>query len=252
VPTVAVGGRPVFYERRGPEGGVPLALLHGGLTPTPSWGGLPDRLARTRPVLAPERAGQGRTPDRPGPLTYEGQTADTAALLDALDLPALDVLGWSDGGMIGLRLAAGWPARVRSLAITGAGYSSAGYVPGSIESLVALPPDHPDLEPYRRHTVALPPDGPDHFAVVWEKIRTLWAQPFDWSDLLPDVTCPTLVMVGARDYVTVEHAAELARRLPRGRLVVFDGAGHDVPAEAPERVAAALTAFWEAIPDPSA
>lgn len=66
-------------------------------------------------VHAPERPAHGRTPDRPGPMSYDDGVADTLAYLDATGLDAVDVVGFSDGAIIGLLLARDHPDRVRSL-----------------------------------------------------------------------------------------------------------------------------------------
>jgi len=59
--------------------------------------------------------------------------------------------------------------------------------------------------------------------------------------LLPRITCPVLVGVGSDDsWAPVEQHREIAAAIPNARLVVFDGAGHMAPFEAPEQVTRAL------------
>src|SRR5690348_4857852 len=87
-------------EGAGPD----LVLLHGG------GGGIGDldllraRLAPGRRVISPDQRGHGRSPD-PGSISYAEMAADTAALLDSLGARDADVVGWSDGGVLGLLLA---------------------------------------------------------------------------------------------------------------------------------------------------
>ena len=70
------------------------------------------------------------------------------------------------------------------------------------------------------------------------------------ESLLPAIDCPTLVAVGQEDAWSppVQHAA-IAERLPHAELVVTSGAGHMLPAEAPEQMNAAI-ADWLARPHP--
>ncbi len=230
--TVELDGHAVFYEMEGT--GRPIVLLHGGLAANDGWAAQFAGFSPVRTVVAPERQGHGHTPDRDGPLTYQGMAAETAAFLRALDLAPADLVGWSDGGMVGLLVAIEEPELVRTLTCYGSGFSSAGYVPGAVEDLVARPADDEELAWMADAYRAVSPDGPEHFASVWEKIRTLWAEPFDWSDRLDRVAAPVLVLVGDDDFVTVSHADEFARRLPDGRLAVLPGASHLVAVEQPE------------------
>jgi pimeloyl-ACP methyl ester carboxylesterase len=159
---------------------------------------------------------------------------ETAGFLEALALEPVDLLGWSDGGMVGLLLAVHRPELLRSLVITGTGFSSAGYVPGSMEELTALEHDDPDLVVFASAYAEVSPDGPGHFPLVWDKIRRLWSEPFDWGPDLERVAVPVLVTVGDDDYVTVDHADRLARGVRQGQLAVIPGASHLAPVEKPE------------------
>ncbi len=230
--TIAVGGQAVFYETEGD--GDPLLLLHGGLADNSTWSAQFSGLSPHRRLVAPERQGQGHTPDRPGPITYEAMADQTAEIIVSLGLAPVDLLGWSDGGMVGFLLAADRPELVRTLTVTGSGFSSAGYVPGAMESLVALSPADEDMQMFAAMYEQASPDGAEHFPEVWEKIRAMWSEPFDWSDKLEQIDAPTLVIVGDDDYLQVGHAEEFARRVPHGQLAVVPGTSHLVPMEKPE------------------
>ena len=230
--TIDIDGLPVFYETEGD--GDTIVLLHGGLADNSTWAAQFSGLSPHRRVVAPERQAQGHTPDRPGPLTYQAMTEQTVSFLVALDLGPVDLLGWSDGGMVGTLLAAEHPELVRTLTVTGSGFASAGYVPGSMEELVNLSPDDEDMVMFAAMYAQASPDGPEHFPEVWEKVRAMWAQPFDWTAEVRRITAPTLVVVGDDDYITVEHAQEFSRTVENGQLAVVPGASHLVPMEKPD------------------
>ncbi len=230
--TIDIDGLPVYCETEGD--GATIVLLHGGLADNSTWAAQFTGLSPHRRVVAPERQAQGRTPDRPGPLTYRAMTDQTVELLVALDLGPVDLLGWSDGGMVGTLVAADHPELVRTLTVTGSGFSSAGYVPGAMEDLVGLSPDDDDLAMFAAMYAAASPDGPDHFPEVWEKMRTMWAEAFDWTDQVRKIAAPTLVVVGDDDYISVEHAQEFSRLVAQGQLAVVPGASHLVPMERPD------------------
>jgi pimeloyl-ACP methyl ester carboxylesterase len=229
--TIDIDGLPVFYETEGD--GDPLVLLHGGLADNSTWAAQFAGLAPSRRVVAPERQAQGHTPDRPGPVSYQAMADQTVAFLVSLGLGPVDLVGWSDGGMVGILVASAHPELVRTLSVTGTGFSSAGYVPGAMEELIALRPDDDDMEMFAALYAQASPDGPGHFPEVWEKFRTMWAEPFDWTDKVRKITAPTLVIIGDDDYITVNHAEEFSRMVVDGQLAVVPGASHILPMEKP-------------------
>jgi len=230
--TVEIDGLAVFYETEGD--GETVVLLHGGLADNSTWAAQFSGLSPHRQVVAPERQAQGHTPDRPGPLTYQDMTDQTASFLVALGLGPVDLVGWSDGGMVGTLLAAEHSELVRTLTVTGSGFTSNGYVPGGMEALLALSSDDEDMAMFAAMYAQASPDGPDHFPEVWEKVRTMWADPFDWTEKVEQIEAPTLVIVGDDDYIRVEHAEEFSHLVQHGQLAVVPGASHLVPMEKPD------------------
>ena len=103
-----------------------------------------------------------------------------------------------------------------------------------MEALVALTPDDEDMAPFVALYAQASPDGPEHFPEVWEKVRTMWAEPFDWTAEVKRIVAPTLVIVGDDDYITVAHAEEFSRLVEHGQLAVVPGASHVVPMERPD------------------
>ena len=230
--SIDIDGLSVYYETEGD--GDPIVLLHGGLADNSTWAAQFAGLAAHRRVVAPERQAQGHTPDRPGPLTYRAMAEQTVGFLVALGLGPVDLVGWSDGGMVGTLVASEHPELVRTLSVTGSGFSSAGYVPGAMEALLSLAPGDDDMAMFAAMYAQASPDGPEHFPAVWQKMRAMWAEPFDWTDAVRRVSAPTLVIVGDDDYVSVGHAQEFALTVEHGQLAVVPGASHLVPMEKPD------------------
>ena len=124
MPYVAVNGLDMYYEVHGD--GAPLLLLHGGASSIPErW--IPLFAPEFR-VVAPEQMGHGRTADRPErPFHYHDMAEDTVELMRQLGIASAVVVGYSDGGVIGLDLAIHHPDRVGKLAVTGANARFDGY-----------------------------------------------------------------------------------------------------------------------------
>jgi pimeloyl-ACP methyl ester carboxylesterase len=229
---VEANGVHTYYEVDG--AGDPLLLLHGGLTTNASWALQVPVFAQHYRVTAPERRGHGHTPDIEGPITYPDMTTDTVSFIETMGLGAVHILGWSDGGMIGILLAARRPDLVRKLIVYGAGYSSEGYPPGAIEGIVERPADDPEMAMFRSFYEAATPDGADHFPVVLDKIRRLWLEDFDYGADVARITAPTLVLVADDDLITLDHATRFYLQLASGQLAVLPGTSHAACLERPE------------------
>lgn len=116
-----IHGIKMYYEVHGE--GRPVVLLHGGTsTIQGSFAAQIPALAQSHRVIAIEQMGHGHTGDVAGrELSYEGMTEDTAALLTQLGIQNVDVIGWSDGGQLALRLALAHPELVRRVVASGVG-----------------------------------------------------------------------------------------------------------------------------------
>src|ERR1700689_5446737 len=97
----SIHGHRMYYAVRGD--GPTLVLLHGGGdSGEHSFEQQLDVFSEHRHIVAPDQVGQGRTPEVPGPLSYSGMMEDTVALLQQLKLKHVDLIGFSDGGVLGL------------------------------------------------------------------------------------------------------------------------------------------------------
>jgi pimeloyl-ACP methyl ester carboxylesterase len=232
---VRLPGVRTWYESEG--AGDPLVLLHGGFCTNETWGAQRADLAARYRLYLPERRGHGHTPDVEGPLTYRDMAGDTAAFLERVVGEPAHLVGWSDGGIVALLVAATRPDLVRTAVLIGTNFrpSPECFVePGLLD---ALTPDSPDLAFFRGLYEAVTPDGAEHWPVVAGKIVDMWrTQPALTAEDLARVRAPTLVMAGDDDLMTLEHTIALYRGIDGARLAVVPGASHLVPLEQPGRV----------------
>src|SRR5688572_21728041 len=99
-----VNGLQMYYELHG-AGGTPLLLLHGGLFDIEQqFGALIPGLSAGRRVIATDFQGHGRTNDIDRPLRTRDLAADVIGLLEHLEVPKVDVFGFSVGGAVALHL----------------------------------------------------------------------------------------------------------------------------------------------------
>ena len=113
--TIEVNGIKLHYETYGH--GTPLLMIHGNGGNISHLGYQIEAFASEYRVIVADSRGHGQSEMGPGRLTYEHQAEDLNALLDHLHLKSAYVLGWSDGGILGLLLAIHHPDKVAKLAV---------------------------------------------------------------------------------------------------------------------------------------
>ena len=100
--------------------GRPLLLLHGWPQHWYAWRELIPLLADSRQLICPDLRGFGWTDAPSGGYRTADLAADVVALLDALELDRVDVIGYGDGGRIGFELCLSHAARVGRMVTLGA------------------------------------------------------------------------------------------------------------------------------------
>ncbi len=225
----AVHGLRMYYEVYGQ--GPPLLLLHGGLqTISSSFSKQIPAFAESHRVIAVEQMGHGHTADTGRELTYRVMAEDTAELLRQLKLTAVDVVGWSDGGIIGLVLAAHHPELVRRLIVAGANIRPDGCTADFLAHVRALKPE--DMKGFARQEYdKSSPDGPAHFPVVFRKVQNLWLTAPTSADIddgqLGRIQAPTMILVGDHDIIRLEHTLEIYKHIPHAQLCILPGTSHN-------------------------
>jgi pimeloyl-ACP methyl ester carboxylesterase len=241
---VEIGGVDTWYDEAGQ--GEPLVLLHGGMCTNETWGAQIPAFSERFRTLAPERRGHGHTADVDRPLTYGVMATDTIGFLDEVVGRPAHLVGWSDGGIIGLMVAIERPDLVRKLVVIGTNYDTGGVVPEAEEMFGQMTPDNPGMARLRGLYETHSPDGPEHWPVVFAKFLEMAArEPHIAVADLARITAPTLVLIGDDDMVSLEHTASLYRAIPDGELAVLPGTSHTVLFEKPELMNRIVLDFLE-------
>lgn len=236
-------GIKLYYEEHGH--GPTVVLLHGGTaTIQYSFSQQIDLLARNHRVIGIEQMGHGHSPDVEGrPFSYEEMTEDTAALLMNLGIQNADVIGWSDGGQIALRLAAFHPELVRRVVASGVGFGGNPAARQSTENMSDARWPREFREGYNKVT----PDGADHWPVVWRKACKMWAGStwgFTEADL-HRIKARTLIVAGDRDIVGEAVTQRLAHAIPSGEYRILPNTDHWTFQKRPDLMNPLLTEFLD-------
>jgi len=221
-----IRGHRMFFATRG--SGPTLVFLHGGGdSGEHSFVRQLDVFSERHHIVAPDQVGQGRTPDVPGLLSYTAMMQDTATLLQQLKLKHVDVVGFSDGGILALMLAIRHPELVRRLVISGVNISPEGLVTENLEGLRA--------------------DDTPTPKTIDEKLGHLWATSPTEDELslalLGKITQPVLLVSGDHDVITLEHTLQIFHALPNSELCVLPGTDHGTFSSRPEWLNPIIGAF---------
>jgi pimeloyl-ACP methyl ester carboxylesterase len=240
-----VNGLELYYEIHGSpaKDDVPLVLLHGGgSTIETSFGKLIPLVSKARQVIAFEQQGHGHTEDLDRPFSFEQSAADAVALLRHLHVAKADFLGYSNGGHIVLEIALRHPEVVRSLILQSVMFSRDGSDPRFWQSFDHAKLDDMPLDLRKAYlaTAPHPEQLPSFFAKSVQRMREFKG----WSPAqLQTIRQPTLLIVGDRDIVRVEHAAQMQQLLPDAQLAVLPATDHLVMTSRAVEVAAILDEF---------
>jgi pimeloyl-ACP methyl ester carboxylesterase len=219
-----------------------VLLLHGGLSNSDAMlDTIGGPLSDTYRVAAFDRRGHGRTADTSEPFHYATMADETIAFLEHLCGPA-HLIGWSDGGNLGLLVALRRPDLVRRLVLIGSNYHHDGLRPeGSLDEVLPMV-----TASYAERS----PDGADHVDEVLGKSLRMWAsEPQLTVDDLRSVAVPVLVMVGDDDAIELLHTCSLYELIPEAQLAVVPGTSHLLLMERPDETVRIIEHFlWADLP----
>jgi pimeloyl-ACP methyl ester carboxylesterase len=154
---------------------------------------------------------------------------DTAAVLQLLKLRNVDVMGFSDGGILALMLAVRHPELVRRLVISGVNIAPEGLTAEEREGLRAVESPRPKT--------------------VDQKLTQLWLNSPTPTELnvalLATIHKPVLVISGDRDAITLEHTLQIYRALPEAELCILPGTDHGTFSGRPAWINPIITAFLD-------
>ena len=265
-----------------PNGRV-VVLLHGRNFPSSYWAPVIKTLTDAGyRVVVPDQVGFGKSSKPTGELHFDTLARNTIALLDHLQIARADIVAHSLGGMLGVRIARAYPARVAHLLLAAPigleDYRF--YVPPTPTEKILESEDKLTAEGYRKqletnYSLKLPPDQVTPFIDARFNIKgsadyPRWLRAFVSSGQMiyrepvvheiPLITEPTLFIMGADDHNApgrpnapealrpkmgrnAELAQALAAKMPDARAEVIANAGHLVFLDAPQKFDELMLAF---------
>lgn len=236
----------IYYEIYGE--GQPLLLLHGNSGSIENFIYQIPELSKHFKVIAVDSRAQGRTSDSDQEITYALMASDMSELIDKLKLGKVNVVGWSDGGNIGLELAYAHPEKVLKVVTFGANYSNENWM-ASADSVVMDPNDPLILktaEMLKKYSTSMRRLSPDtlRIPIIKKKLEDLMKKyPNFTPDQLKTINVPFLIVAGDHDAINLNQTIALFTNLPKSQLYIVPHASHLVAAENPELINSAVIRF---------
>ena len=197
--------------------GKPLLMIHGNGGSIKNFENNIDYFSKKYEVIVADSRSQGKSKDNGDSLSFEMMADDEAALLDTLHIKAAFVIGWSDGGINTLLLAIRHPKKVIKLVSSGANLR-----PDSTAIILSV---------WRKDNTT--------YGILKTKIITTFAdknkkklfmldflQPNIPNVELNEIKCPSLIIGGDHDIITIEHTALIYENIPRAYLWIVPDSGH--------------------------
>jgi pimeloyl-ACP methyl ester carboxylesterase len=211
--------------------GSPVILLHGGLANADYWGNQVKALAPHHTVIVMDSRGHGRSTRDSRPYGYDLMADDVVALMDALKVPKADIVGWSDGAILGLDLAIRYPDRVGKIFAFAANTVTSGVKDG-----VEKNPTFAAFIARAGHEYEAYSATPKEYDAFVAQISKMWASQPNWTDAqLKAITASVLVVDGDHDEaIKREHTEYIASTIPRAGLLILPNASHFAFLQDPE------------------
>lgn len=245
-----------------------VLLYHGYARNMQFWQTWVPLLAGEYRVLRFDARGCGRTTQPPegSPYSFDQLAGDAMGLMDALGIECVHWVGESSGGIVGMTAALNHPQRLRSLTLCDTPFKRSEQIASTYtlgEGTRAAAFAKYGVGGWCRQTLAYRLDTTkasrelcDWYVAQMDRTPVHVANGMDQAvaqgDLwprLPDIRTPTLILGGARSLIANEsQRAAMRERMPRAKVVTFDGYGHGVNLLAPQRCVDELKQFMRAVP----
>jgi pimeloyl-ACP methyl ester carboxylesterase len=203
--------------------GEPVVFLHGGLANADYWGLQVPAVAEHHQVIVMDSRGHGRSTSDGRPFGYDLMADDVVGLLDYLGIRQAAVVGWSDGGILGLDLAIRHPDRVSRVFAFAANTDPSGVVAG-----VETNPTFAAFIARAGHEYAALSATPGEYRAFVAAISKMWATQPNWTAAqLRAIRTPVLVVDGDHDEaIRRPHTERIAAMIPGAGLLILPDTSH--------------------------
>ncbi|MGO7421305.1 alpha/beta fold hydrolase, partial [Rhizobium ruizarguesonis] len=211
----------MYYAEYGE--GEPILFIHGGLGNADVWGHQVADFAKDHLVIVADSRGHGRSTRSQQPFGYDLMTSDYVALLDYLKIDKVTLVGWSDGGIIGIDMAMKHPEKLMRVIAHAANVTTDGLKADVMSNKTFNDYINVAGEYYKK----LSPTPNEYDAFV-KQISHMWKTQPAWTAAdLGKIAVPVTLAIGDHDEaVKLDHTEMMAKDIPGAKLVILKDASH--------------------------
>ena len=218
---ITVNGTKLYFEVYGE--GEPLLIIHSCGTDIKAMEYQIDYFRTKYRVIAADSRGQGKSKLNTNSLTYDLMAEDLEALVKKLKLKSINILGWSDGGIIGLKMGIRNKVNINKIVTMG---------PNLRFDNTAVN-DWAMKEVKEMHSENLKMAQKGDTSRNWEMELQLDNLLINYPGIthaeLNKITAPVLITIGDRDIIKNQHAVEIFDNISKSQLCIVPGANHGIP-----------------------
>lgn len=221
-----INGAKIYYEEYGK--GEPLLLIHGNGGSIESMGNQIDYFKSKYRVIVADNRGQGKSELKTDSLTYVQITKDTEELVNRLKLDSISIIGWSDGGIVGLQMGISGKSKIKKIVAMGANLRPDATAVNSWATN--------DVQNMRKMIVSKikAKDTSENWNLQKQLAGLLVDQPNIATKDLSKIKAKVLIIAGDKDIIKNEHSVEIFENIPKAQLCIMPGETHFAPASSPE------------------
>lgn len=223
---VEINGARIYYEEYGE--GEPLLLIHGNAGNIESMGNQIDYFKNHYRVIVADSRGQGKSELKTDSLTYNQIVKDWEELVNHLRLDSIDILGWSDGGIVALKMGISGKTKINKIVAMGANLrpDSTAVNSWAVKDLIN---SRKMVEAKIREK-----DTAYNWNLGKQLIGLLADQPNIPLKDLSKIKAKVLIIAGDEDIIRNQHSLEMYENIPKAQLCIMPGETHFTPASNPE------------------
>ena len=215
----------IYYEEYGE--GTPTLLIHGGLGNISNFKMVIPELSKHFKLLAIDGPSHGRSQSVDS-LSYNILAAHFVALLEKLNLNKVNVIGYSDGAIVGMLMAHMAPDKIDKLVFGAGALNPRASTPEGLQMLQSISPEILP-EDFATSYKEKSPNPQDWTKFVYASKKMWLNEVWIPEEILPTIDCKVLVLFGDRDqFIPLSHALEIYRELPNSELCVLPNVYHDI------------------------
>lgn len=221
-----INGAKIYFEEYGK--GEPLLLIHGNGGSIETMGNQIDYFKSKYRVIVADNRGQGKSELKTDSLTFVQITKDTEELVNRLKLDSINIIGWSDGGIVGLQMAISGKTKIKKIVAMGANLRP--------DTTAIYSWASKDLQVMRKMVISKikEKDTSENWNLMKQISGLLADQPNIAVKDLSKIKAKVLVIAGDRDVIRNEHSVEIFENIPKAQLCIMPGETHFAPASSPE------------------